>query len=127
MEGKLLAQISASAFVGIAITVAIIGLNRPDTMIETTAHPTLETPVDPLASELMRCQALGEAAPRDTACRATWAQSRKRFLTSGSSAARSMNSQSEEPGSRNETIVTKNSDAPALESTAPATAPQGSP
>jgi conjugative transfer region protein TrbK len=127
MEGKILAQISAAAFVGIAITVAIIGLNRSDTTIETTARPALETPVDPLASELMRCQALGEAGPRDTACRAIWAQSRKRFLSSGSSATRSMNGETNEPGSHNETILLKNSDAPALETATPATMPQGSP
>jgi conjugative transfer region protein TrbK len=32
-------------------------------------------------AELLRCQALGEAAAKDVACLALWAETRRRFLT----------------------------------------------
>src|SRR3546814_17484864 len=35
---------------------------------------------DPLRDELFRCQTLGEAGPKDPACRNAWAESRRRFL-----------------------------------------------
>lgn len=36
---------------------------------------------DPDHAELQRCQALGEAATKDAACLALWAETRRRFLT----------------------------------------------
>ena len=38
---------------------------------------------DPLRAELIRCQRLGEAGPRDPACLSAWAESRERFLARG--------------------------------------------
>ena len=80
MEGKTLAQIGAVAFVGVAITAAAIELAKPNPQTEALAHPVIEPSIDPLASELMRCQSLGEAGPRDATCLTTWAAGRKRFL-----------------------------------------------
>lgn len=37
-------------------------------------------PVDPLAAEFARCQALGEAGAHDAGCLAAWAENRRRFL-----------------------------------------------
>lgn len=38
---------------------------------------------DPLATDLARCQALGEAGARDMICLQTWSQARRRFLAFG--------------------------------------------
>ena len=35
---------------------------------------------DPLQAELLRCNGLGEAALNDPACRAAWAENRRRFF-----------------------------------------------
>jgi conjugative transfer region protein TrbK len=35
---------------------------------------------DPLARELLRCQAIGMAAKDDAACEAAWAENRRRFF-----------------------------------------------
>jgi len=45
------------------------------------AHQT-----DPLADELARCRAIGMAALEDAACRAAWAENRRRFFSAGSTA-----------------------------------------
>ena len=80
MEGKTLAQIGAVAFVGVAITAAVIELAKPNPQTEALARPVIEPLIDPLTSELMRCQGLGEAGPRDASCLIAWAAGRKRFL-----------------------------------------------
>ena len=41
---------------------------------------------DPLADELARCRAIGMAAIEDTACKAAWAENRRRFFAAGSTA-----------------------------------------
>ena len=82
MDGKLLAQIAAVAFVAIAVTATIVELTRKEERPETA--PTRQTQTnaaDPLRAELFRCQSLGEAGPRDPACLRAWAESRRRFLT----------------------------------------------
>ena len=81
MEGKTLAQIGAVALVGVAITAAATSLTTPNPQMEAAARPVIVLSIDPLASELMRCQGLGEAGPRDATCLTTWAAGRKRFLT----------------------------------------------
>ena len=80
MEGKTLVQITAVAFVGVAITAAAIELAKPNPQTEALPSPVIAPSIDPLASELMRCQSLGEAGPRDATCLTTWAAGRKRFL-----------------------------------------------
>jgi conjugative transfer region protein TrbK len=42
--------------------------------------PVRTLPVDPLAAEFARCQALGEAGAHDAGCLAAWAENRRRFL-----------------------------------------------
>jgi conjugative transfer region protein TrbK len=43
---------------------------------------------DPLANELARCRAIGMAALEDAACKAAWAENRRRFFADGSTADR---------------------------------------
>jgi conjugative transfer region protein TrbK len=121
MEGKTLAQIGAVAFIAIALTATVIELTRPTVQMEASARPTVEPSIDPLAAELIRCQGLGEAGPRDTACRAAWAESRKRFLTSGAQRSQFQHRATGEQLRRNETIVLKNAEGPVLEDAATVT------
>jgi conjugative transfer region protein TrbK len=127
MEGKTLAQIGAVAFVAVALTATAIELTRPTVQMEASARPKVEPSIDTLASELMRCQGLGEAGPRDTACRAAWAESRKRFLTSGAQSLQFKYRATGEQLRRNETIVLQNAEGPVLEDAAPVTVQDGSP
>ena len=48
------------------------------------SFPLHET--DPLAAELARCRAIGMAALGDAACKAAWAENRRRFFAGGSTA-----------------------------------------
>jgi conjugative transfer region protein TrbK len=41
----------------------------------------VSTSADPLASEMLRCQALAMAAKDDAGCEAAWAENRRRFFT----------------------------------------------
>ncbi|MCP1931024.1 putative entry exclusion protein TrbK-alt [Bradyrhizobium elkanii] len=84
MDTKILARIGAIVFVAIAITATAIEATRKDRLPETWSptRPTVAHP-DPLGAELLRCQALGEAGPRDPACLHAWAESRNRFLAPG--------------------------------------------
>jgi len=84
MDGKMLARVGAIAFVAVAITATAIEITRKEEPAErwSTGAP-LAAPADPLRDELFRCQALGEAGPRDPACRRAWAENRQRFLAPG--------------------------------------------
>ncbi|MBB6011279.1 conjugative transfer region protein TrbK [Aquamicrobium lusatiense] len=81
MDGKVLARLGAVIFVAVAITATIIELTRKD---EPPLHrgvtAATETGVDAIKIELRRCQQLGEAGTRDSACLRTWAENRERFL-----------------------------------------------
>ncbi|MFW2829784.1 putative entry exclusion protein TrbK-alt [Sphingomonas sp. ID0503] len=81
MDGKILARIGAVGFVTFAITATAIELSRKD---EPPHYRSLaaqtEAGVDPLKTELRRCQQLGEAGTRDAACLRAWADNRDRFL-----------------------------------------------
>ncbi len=84
MDSRTLARIGAVAFVAIAITATIIELTRKGERPEIMPpRPAQARAVDPLRAELLRCQSLGEAGPRDPACLRAWAESRRRFLTPG--------------------------------------------
>ncbi len=84
MDGKTLARIGAVVFVALAITATAIEMTRKeDEPSSPVSGPMAAAPADPLRAELMRCQGLGEAGPRDPACLRAWAESRERFLTSG--------------------------------------------
>jgi conjugative transfer region protein TrbK len=81
MEGKTLARIGAVVFVAVAFTMAAIELTGTEQPTNDVAARQVENAaVDPLRVELLRCQSLGEAAPRDAACLRAWAISRERFL-----------------------------------------------
>ena len=81
MDGKILARIGAIGFVTFAITATAIELSRKDEppLYRSVAAAT-EAGVDPLKTELRRCQQLGEAGTRDPACLQAWADNRDRFL-----------------------------------------------
>lgn len=84
MDGTLLARIGAIAFVAIALTATAIELTRQeDGDARPSAAPAVAAAADPHRAELIRCQRLGEAGPRDAACLRAWAESRERFLAPG--------------------------------------------
>lgn len=84
MDGKMLARLGAVVFVAVAVTATAIELSRDEEPAESWASSRPSTaPSDPLREELFRCQALGEAGPRDPACLRAWAENRNRFLAPG--------------------------------------------
>lgn len=84
MDGKMLARLGAVVFVAVAVTATAIEMSRNEEPTESWASPRSNTaPSDPLRDELFRCQALGEAGPRDPACLRAWAENRNRFLAPG--------------------------------------------
>jgi conjugative transfer region protein TrbK len=84
VDPKTLARVGAIAFVAVAITVTVIELSRKEERPEAAPpRPAQAGVADPLRDELFRCQSLGEAGPRDPACLRAWAESRRRFLTPG--------------------------------------------
>lgn len=83
MSGTVLARLAAAAFLLVAVVVAIIELGREGEEAR-NARPTVSATPDPAGAELQRCQALGEAAVRDSACLEVWAENRRRFLSPGS-------------------------------------------
>lgn len=84
MDGKTFARIGAVIFVAVAITATAIEVSRKDAPAESwTSDRQVVAPADPLRAELLRCQALGEAGPRDPACLHAWAENRNRFLAPG--------------------------------------------
>ncbi|MBN9579877.1 MULTISPECIES: putative entry exclusion protein TrbK-alt [unclassified Rhizobium] len=81
MDGKMFARLGAVVFVAVAITATAIEMTRKEEPAESWASSRPNTtPPDPLRDELFRCQALGEAGPRDPACLRAWAENRRRFL-----------------------------------------------
>ena len=81
MDGKILARIGAVGFVAIAITATVIELSRKDEPpLDRRVAASTETSIDPLKTELRRCQQLGEAGTHDPACLRAWADNRDRFL-----------------------------------------------
>ena len=73
--------------VTIAMIMASVHFRDNDSGIVAAAKlgfPPHET--DPLADELARCRAIGMAAIEDAACKAAWAENRRRFFAAGSTA-----------------------------------------
>ena len=84
MDGKMLARLGAVVFVAVAITATAIEMNRKEEVREAwPSGRTTQAQGDPLRDELIRCQVLGEAGPRDPACLRAWAENRNRFLAPG--------------------------------------------
>lgn len=62
----------------------LIGVTGELTRERQEVHSPVRNPqthLRPDDAELQRCQALGEAATKDAACLALWAETRRRFLT----------------------------------------------
>jgi len=71
-------------FVAVAVTATAIELTRKeDEPAGWSAGRVENSQADPLRTELIRCQRLGEAGPRDAACLRAWAENRERFLAPG--------------------------------------------
>ena len=84
MDGKMLARLGAVVFVAVAVTATAIELTRKeDEPARWSAGRVENSQTDPLGAELIRCQRLGEAGPRDAACLRAWAENRERFLAPG--------------------------------------------
>lgn len=84
---KSFARIIAAAIGGIAVTVALIQMQKPDKpQTEIVNIPLDEGDDDPVRSELRRCQALGVAGADDKRCLNAWAEMRSRFFRSSVSA-----------------------------------------
>lgn len=80
---KNFARIAAAAIGGIAVTLTLIQMQPavpPQT--ENIHVPVDERDIDPVRSELPRCQGLGAAGADDARCLAAWAEMRSRFFRS---------------------------------------------
>ena len=78
--GKGLMLIGATLILGL-ILVGVTGeLTRDGQDVHAPARNP-QTHLRPDDAELQRCRALGEAATKDVACLALWAETRRRFLT----------------------------------------------
>ena len=86
MDMKMLARVGAVAFVLLAILATAIEFGREEDAPPSPPHAPIAA-ADPRRGELVRCQLLGEAGVRDTACLRAWAENRRRFMAPG---ARSM-------------------------------------
>ncbi len=79
MDMKMLARLGAVAFGAVAILATVIELGREENEPSLQSNAP-DTAADSLRGELFRCQLLGEAGIRDTACLRAWAESRRRFI-----------------------------------------------
>jgi len=74
---RIVAVLAAGALTAsIAAWLAGTGTDEASGQLE----PVGEKATDPLQIELHRCNGLGEAALQDPACRAAWAENRRRFF-----------------------------------------------
>jgi conjugative transfer region protein TrbK len=83
LVGKGLMLMGAALVLGLIL----IGVTGEMTRNGQEAHSPIHNPqthLRPDDAELQRCQALGEAAAKDAACLALWAETRRRFLTPAS-------------------------------------------
>jgi conjugative transfer region protein TrbK len=84
MDEKMLARLGAIVFGAVAVTATAIELTRKeDAPAGWSARRVEILQADPLRTDLIRCQRLGEAGPRDAACLRAWAENRERFLAPG--------------------------------------------
>ncbi|CAM5591837.1 putative entry exclusion protein TrbK-alt [Sphingobium scionense] len=126
MDAKMLARLGAVLFVAVAVTATAIELTRKEEepMFRSLGRAE-NTSADPLREELLRCQLLGEAGPRDAACLRAWAENRQRFLAPGARPAERLPDASPAPRSSGNISATTPAEAdPVRKKTAPATAPE---
>ena len=124
MDGKMLARLGAVVFVAVAITATAIEMNRKEEVREAwPSGRTTQAQGDPLRDEMIRCQVLGEAGPRDPACLRAWAENRNRFLAPG---ARPTERLPDIPPAPRNTLIPQSdrTDQPAFETAAPIAPPQ---
>lgn len=88
MKETALPRLVAAVFLMLALSVAIIELGR-DGEEAGPARSNEAIGESPMQAALQRCQALGEAAVRDTACLDVWAENRRRFLSADPPSERS--------------------------------------
>ncbi len=73
----------AVGFALIALAIVAVALHRRYDEAPAGAPPPVPSITsDALARELARCQAIGMAAEEDAACKAAWAENRRRFFAS---------------------------------------------
>jgi conjugative transfer region protein TrbK len=119
MDGKTLARIGAVGFVTFAITATAVELSRKDEPpLYRRVAAQIETGVDPLKTELRRCQQLGEAGTRDAGCLQAWADNRDRFLKPSQPLQRQDPPQA--PGPQGQPLNPSTSRDPVVNETAPA-------
>lgn len=80
MDTKLFARIGAGAFVAVALTMTALQLREERKARLPEVITVAEPEGDPLAATLRDCGARGEQALESPACRAAWAEKRRRFL-----------------------------------------------
>jgi conjugative transfer region protein TrbK len=78
--GKGLMLMGAALVLGL-ILIGVTGELTRDAQGARVPVSNPQTSPGPDQAELQRCQALGEAATKDAACLALWAETRRRFLT----------------------------------------------
>jgi conjugative transfer region protein TrbK len=124
MNGKMFARLGAVVFVAVAITATAIEMNRKEETPEPWASGrAAQTQTDPLRDELIRCQVLGEAGPRDPSCLRAWAENRNRFLAPGARPAERLPEPPPVPRD-NPTSPIDRVDQPAMGPSAPVAPPQ---
>ena len=125
MDGKMFARLGAVVFVAVAITATVIELTRKEeASASPSARPTESVSVDLLRDELIRCQFLGEAGTRDTACLRAWARNRERFLAPGARTAERVPEPPQAPRQNENSAATAPAeDDPIRKESAPGTAP----
>ena len=87
MDGKMLARLGAIVFVAVAITAAVIELNRKEDAPASSPVRLHQPASDPLREGQRRCQRLGQKAADDADCLRVWAETRDRFLGRASAPA----------------------------------------
>jgi conjugative transfer region protein TrbK len=80
MEGKRLAQTGAAVFVGLAVAMTLVQLREEPALAPVLPLAGKEADLDPLAMQVRVCSAMGEQALSSPACRAAWAEKRRRFF-----------------------------------------------
>jgi conjugative transfer region protein TrbK len=86
LSAKTWARIGAVGFVALALTVTVVSAKRgpaPEAADPLSGAPSDVARTDPLATELARCQAMGQAGASDPDCLRAWAENRRRFLKVG--------------------------------------------
>lgn len=80
MDSKRLAQIGAAVFVGLALAMTLVQLREKPDAPQHSSLAVEAKRADPLASQLRACSEMGEQALSSSACRAAWAEKRRRFF-----------------------------------------------